>query len=481
MGLKISRAKAIIFLVSISFMIGLPLSYVAQKVIQYKTYIWMPTYVLDSRSNNLDKIHNGHVLFMIADHHEPGKGERGSKSSARWCNRYEDIIEGVKDDFGNSFQYTWFYPYDHFNSQVLFNLNDLVFAGLGEVEFHWHHGNETNASFPPKLESALDWFNSHGCMLPIGRNPKPHFGFIHGNWALDNSVGDPDKCGVNKELDILKQYGCYADFTFSTLGTLAQPAKINSIYYANDTDAPKSYNEGIDAKVGSTNSGFMIFQGPICCDWHDLIWECGAFETTSPFKPHRIRLWLNYASTVKGRPEWLFVKIHTHGSQSRDVILSNQFRDMLSELKRICNENQLYLHFVTTREAYNIVKAAEQGHDGNPEIYRDYLLKKPINRVMSISCRIKNVVICKTKLQFELVQPQYSTFSFRIGPIIQIKGFLSKFQIGFRRQQYSGLVEGEGMIELTSKEEIQFENQVISHSLNPVGEHIYVLKAKHSH
>ncbi len=477
MLLKSSRAKIIMFLVLILF-IGTPISYLAQKAIRYKTYIWMPTYFFNSHSNNIDKIQNGHVLFLIADHHEPGTGEQGAARSKHWCEMYKKNIEGIKDDFGNPFQYTWFYPYDHLNSQVLFNLNELVFMGLGEVEFQWHHGNDSNSTFPPKLNAAVAWFNSHGSMLPVGPNPKPQFGFVHGNWALDNSSGNPRQCGVNKELDILRKYGCYADFTFSTLGTVAQPAKINSIYYAKDTDRPKSYNTGEDAKVGSSNSGFMIFEGPICCDWHDRIWESGALETTSPFKPHRVRLWLKYASIVKGRPEWLFVKVYTHGVQSRDVILSKQFRDMLLELKKVCKKNRLSLHFVTAREAFNIVKAAEEGYKSNPEVLRDYLLKKPINRVISISYRIKNAVIDENKLEFELVQPQYSIFLFKIGPVKTIKGFLSRYQFKMRRRGYFLLVEGEGIVEITSKEEVQFENEVISDTINTLGEHVYRVRTK---
>ena len=335
----------------------------------------------------------------MVDHHEPGPGERGIRISNEWCEKYNSNIEGIKDDFGNPVQYSWFYPYDHLNSQVLFNLNELVFAGLGEVEFHWHLLNETNETFPLKLKDAVEWFNSHGCMLSTGLTPEPHFAYVAGNWALDNGSGKSYQCGVNRQLDILREYGCYADMTFSTLGTQAQPSKINSIYYAKDTDEPKSYNIGVDAEVGSPNSDFMIFEGPICIDWHDRIFECAGFESTSPFKRHRVKLWLKYAPIVKGRPDWLFLKVYTHGAQSRDVIISEQFRDMCFELKKVCHEYGLSLHFVTAREAFNIVKAAEQGHDGNPELYRDYILKKPINQVVTISSRIKNAILDESKIE----------------------------------------------------------------------------------
>lgn len=434
----------------------------------------MSNYFFSPHSNDIHKIMNGHVLFLIADHHEPGHGERGVQTSTAWCEAYKKNIQGIYDDFGNPVRYTWFYPYDHLNSKVIFNLNQLVFEGLGEVEFQWHHGPDTNETFPPKLAVAISWFNSHGCMLPIGLNPKPQFGFVHGNWSLDNSTGNPNQCGVNRELDILKKYGCYADFTFSTLGTAAQPAKINSIFYAKDTNEPKSYNTGVDAKVGYLNSDFMIFEGPICFDWHDHIWECAALESTSPFKSHRIKLWLKFAPTVKGRPEWLFVKVYTHGIQSKDVILSTQFKTMLMELKRICKENRLSLHFVTAREAFNIVKAAEEGHNGSPEKYRDYLLKKSINRVISIPCPIKDSVITESRINFELVEQENTAIFIKIGPVKSIKGFLKRYRGECtENESYLIAVEGDGIFEISSKKPVQFKNNLISYTINKSKEHIY--------
>ena len=42
---------------------------------------------------------------------------------------------------------------------------------------------------------------------------KLAFGFIHGNWALDNARPDGRWCGLNNEITLLRDLGCYADFT----------------------------------------------------------------------------------------------------------------------------------------------------------------------------------------------------------------------------------------------------------------------------
>lgn len=467
--------KKLIFLLFLPILLGI--FAVSFKIIQYKTYIWLPNYLISFQHNKLDSLKDGHVIFLVVDHHEPGHGKRGIKKSKAWLKAYKNNVDGIYDDYGNPVQYTWFYPYDHLNSQVVLNLNALVFDGLGEVEFHWHHGPHTNESFAQDIETALSWFNSHGTMLPVGDDSKPQFGFVHGNWALDNS-SLPKYCGVNRELDILQRFGCYADFTFTTFGTKAQPSKINSIYYAVDTDQPKSYNSGADARLGVHYNGLMIFEGPVCNDWHDLIWECAALETTSPFKPHRVNLWLKNAPTVKGRPEWLFVKVYTHGSQSRDVILGSQFRDMFAELKRISKEKGLSLHFVTAREAYNIVKAAEDGQIGNPENYRDYSLKKPINRVMTVKSMIQNITIHDKRVEFELVSPKKTFLSLKIGPVKTIDGFIEKYT-GYRDENndWHVNVHGDGTVRITSNEVVKFNNNLLSQSQNGNGEYEYLVEA----
>lgn len=50
---------------------------------------------------------------------------------------------------------------------------------------------------------------------------------------------------------------------------------------------------------------------------------------------------------------------------------------MLSHLDEEVDARSAKLHFMTAREAYNVVKAAEAGLSGNPEEYRDFVIDKP--------------------------------------------------------------------------------------------------------
>ncbi len=85
---------------------------------------------------------------------------------------------------------------------------------------------------------------------------------------------------------------------------------------------------------------------------------------------------------VEGRPEWIFVKVHCHGAQeeSENVLLGEGAEQMYRILESRYNDGSRYrLHYVTAREMFNIVKAAENGLDGNPSSHRDYLIPPYLN------------------------------------------------------------------------------------------------------
>jgi hypothetical protein len=54
---------------------------------------------------------------------------------------------------------------------------------------------------------------------------------------------------------------------------------------------------------------------------------------------------------------------------------------MLDTLEEICRQRGITLHYMTAREAFNVVKAAEARMTGDPEKYRDYEIPKPRNLV----------------------------------------------------------------------------------------------------
>jgi hypothetical protein len=113
--------------------------------------------------------------------------------------------------------------------------------------------------------------------------------------------------------------------------------------------------------------------------------------------PHigRLDLWLRARIQVPSRPDWFFVKLHAHGAPeiSHEALLGEpmvQFHRDLAERAR--RDPQFRYHYVTAREMYNLVKAAEDDWRGTVAEALDYHLvwdaRMPIAPALaSFQCR----------------------------------------------------------------------------------------------
>lgn len=359
-----------------------------------EVHIWIGSY-LQERWNRIWKPPLGglvHILFCLADHFEPMWGKPGYEIECarvdRWCREYPPTVDQFQDSHGRRPQHTFFYPAEEYRPEHLDKLADLVHRGYGEVEIHLHHDGDNSAVLREKLESFKQTlFEKHGLLCTDSKTGEIRYGFIHGNWALDNSRRDGKWCGVNDEITVLKETGCYADFTLPSAPSDTQTRKINSIYYAvDDPQKPKSHNDGIDAVVHGENHGdLLIVQGPLTLNWKRRSRgvfpriENGEIDADNPPTPDRIDLWIQQRIHVRGRPEWVFVKVYTHGANERntDMLLGDSLRSMHRVLQEQYNDGKRYqLHFVTARELYNLIKAAEDGISGDPSSWMDYSLTK---------------------------------------------------------------------------------------------------------
>ncbi len=113
----------------------------------------------------------------------------------------------------------------------------------------------------------------------------------------------------------------------------------------------------------------------------DPIWiENSAITAKEPGTARRVATWVDQNIHVEGRPEWVFVKVHTHGAPDLQgaSLLGDGGRTMHRALTGLYNDGTRWiLHYVTAREMFNIAMAAMEGKTGNPAEYRDYLLPPP--------------------------------------------------------------------------------------------------------
>jgi hypothetical protein len=106
--------------------------------------------------------------------------------------------------------------------------------------------------------------------------------------------------------------------------------------------------------------------------------ENGALTKPNPASLHRLRLWKRAAIRVEGRPDWLFIKLHCHSMDptQEDAVVGRSMQRFLRDLVEGGQERDETLHFVCAREMVNIILAACDGREGNPNDYRDYRLKR---------------------------------------------------------------------------------------------------------
>lgn len=354
-------------------------------------FIWLGSYIARRRPS----LTHGpiHIVFCFVDHFEPRWGNADYETEVRrvreWRERYSRLAAKHRDSDGVAPKHTFFFPEEEYRPEHMDELVALCREGCGEIEVHLHHDNDTSEGFRQKMSAFIKVLHERHGVLPI--DPKrniPAFGFIHGNWCLDNSRADGRWCGVNDELQILNELGCYADFTMPSAPSETQTQKINSIYWATDDPLrPKSHNSGVDLKAGYPGRGdLLIVQGPLGLNWSSRKFgvlpriENGDIRASNPPTPERVDLWVKEHIHVAGRPEWVMIKVHTHGTQEQDMetLLGEPMDKMFEYLERTYNDGKQYvLHYVSSREMFNIVRAAEDGLAGNPGVYRDYVLPLP--------------------------------------------------------------------------------------------------------
>jgi biofilm PGA synthesis N-glycosyltransferase PgaC len=355
---------------------------------------WLIPYLMQIPRRRLPRANEDvHLLLCIADHYEPRQywppAEVSRSRVRRWTEDYPRQFGRFRDSDGRTPRHTFFYPAEEYEAEYLDALADLCRQGFGEVEIHLHHDNDTAENLRRTLLDFKQVLHErHGLLSCHPHTDEPVYGFIHGNWALDNSRPDGRLCGVNNELDILRETGCYADFTLPSAPSPAQTRQINSIYYAvDDPCRPKSHDTGI--AVGSApmpERGLMLIQGPLLLDWARRKFgllprlENACIQGNQPACIGRLDNWLRARVQVPSRPDWFFVKLHTHGAaeENHDVLLGEPMVRFHEELaRRAANNPRFHFHYVTAREMYNLAKAAESGWRGNLADALDFELASP--------------------------------------------------------------------------------------------------------
>lgn len=357
---------------------------------------WLPSF-LWQRVTHLQLFRPGsvHLIIAMADHFEPAIVRGNPRAYAphdvqqqrleTWCREYPGAVERWRDSDGRPFAHTYFYPAEQYDRGLIDTLAEHCKAGWGETEIHLHHGidaPDTGENTRRVLIEFRDRLVEHGCLSREAGSTSPHYAFVHGNFTLANS--GHGCCGVDEEMQILAETGCYADFTLPSAPTPAQVSKINSLYEcALPLSRRAPHRRGYDLRRGRPPQTFpLIMQGPLLLSFarqngHSFLpyIENSAVSSHTPPTMMRLKLWRRARIIVQGRPDWLFIKLHCHGMDpwEHEAMLGARMRQFLQELKEGAETEHGYkTHFVTAREMVNIALAACDGREGNPGDFRDY-------------------------------------------------------------------------------------------------------------
>lgn len=312
-----------------------------------------------------------HVYFCFADHYEPYGGgadrERAHARVRRWAQEYPAVAARHKDSFGSAPKHTYFYPAEEYDPQLLDELARLRGQGLGDVEVHLHHDNDTAENFRRVISGFARTLHERHGLLRREADGRITYCFIHGNWALDNSRPDGRWCGIDNELDVLVETGCVADMTMPSAPSDTQTRTINSIYFARGRHgARKSHDTGRAARVGEWGQPgeLLLLQGPLTLNFREgklgLVprIESAELSLDAPPTAHRVRLWGRCGIAVAGAEEHVFIKVHTHGATEKSMRMlfdEGGFDRLWTELERAYRiDESRTLRYVTAREMVDI-------------------------------------------------------------------------------------------------------------------------------
>ena len=283
-----------------------------------------------------------HLYVAFCNHLSPFRGsvsqEIAEHRIVTWQREYTGFASEHRDSLGNQPVHTFFYDEADYNPRFIDVLYRMCKSGIADVEILLRHGQNTPFEFKRKVESFRDvLFHHHGLLRQNGGAIS--FAFVHDHMSPCDSHQQSVLCDVNRKQFILKECGCYADFTFPC---------------APDTQESESED-------------LLRIEGPLGTNWRNRRFclfpraETGEISARSRFTHHRARLWLDTAPQINGDTKNIFLKLHTYGavdSTVRYLFGESGIHDLYGYLeKKSIDNSDFILHYVSAYEMYRKIQA----------------------------------------------------------------------------------------------------------------------------
>jgi hypothetical protein len=184
-----------------------------------------------------------------------------------------------------------------------------------------------------------------------------------------------------------------------------------------------------------------------------------------------VRAWIDCQVHVKGRPDWLFVKLHTHGAVERDfdALFGELGMRMHESLNELCNDGRRYkLHYVTARQAYNLAKAAERGLAGDPQQWLDLVVDKPATHWYSLGVEHELHACSAVGLRIAGIAGDGKVLKTRVGTLRQVSGAFTAIAIDAEAGAIELVVPGAGELQLVFDRPVALEPATTVGLVRPV-------------
>src|SRR5690606_26016374 len=123
---------------------------------------------------------------------------------------------------------------------------------------------------------------------------------------------------------------------------------------------PRGHDVGVPATVGqpAPTDRLLLIQGPLLFNMRSRKWGAmprlenadlhGGFPPTT----QRLRLWMQAQVGVVGRPDWIFIKLHTHGAPEKNanMLLGPAMRQFHLQMAETLRRASAKLYYVNARE-----------------------------------------------------------------------------------------------------------------------------------
>jgi hypothetical protein len=338
-------------------------------------HLWVPGYVASRLHDgaHTQRSRTARVWVSIADHFEPWWRQPDDRTALErvrhWVRRWPHIARRHEDAGGHLPCYTFFYPAEQYHPAALDTLAQLAGMDIGDVEVHLHHDDDSEHAFVDRIGRFVDHLHArHGLLRRDATGVR--FGFVHGNWALDNALPDGRFCGLDNEIGLLRRLGCYADFTLPSAPSPAQTRIVNTIYWANDDSArPKSHDTGIPLTAhGPVAGDLLMIPGPLTVnlrEWRRPLvprLEIGELAGHCQVTRHRVALWRRVAPRIG---EDQFIKLFAHGAPEKnaDPLLADDgvLDRTLRYLAEDCRRSATQVFFVSAWHMWVAIDAIRRG------------------------------------------------------------------------------------------------------------------------